>query len=261
VAPIEVLHLAPHPDDESIASPATLLALCEAGHQVVNVACSLGRPEQVARRRSELLEARSRAGFGLVILDPPLAISRGDDLEAAQSTLARWIAERIDSTGVDLVVSPSPHDGHYGHEVVGRAAREGIKRSRRRPRWWAWNIWADLPFPTLVTEFGHERLEQALHVLAAHAGELARNDYADLVRCRAVTSRVLGAERVFGFGSHGLDAPFAELLLELGMPAGEWVAYEPRTLDPERPLDGRPADRPLRWWLDEPSYRDRLERA
>ena len=256
---VTVLHLSPHPDDEAIAAPATLLALREAGHQVVNVVCSLGRPGQADRRRREAVDAAARAGLGLEILDPPLGIARGDDLGAARSRLGAWVAAYIAEHEVDLVVSPSPHDGHHGHEVVARAARDGIEGGGRRPRWWTWGLWADLPLPTLVVEFGQRRMDAVLEVLAAYGGELERNDYAALVRCRATANRVLGAERVFGFGSAGLDGPYVELLTELGVSDGRWTAYEPRRLDAASPLLGRPVERALTWWLDEPSFRDRLD--
>jgi LmbE family N-acetylglucosaminyl deacetylase len=261
MAGVTVLHLSPHPDDEAIAAPATLLALRGAGHHVINVACSLGGPEQAQRRRQEVVDAAARAGFTLEILDPPLEISRDDDLGAAQSRLAAWMAAYVMENEVDLVVSPSPHDGHHGHEVVGRAVRDGIERSGRRPRWWVWGLWADLPLPTLVVEFDQQRMEAVLEVLAAYAGELERNDYAALVRCRATANRVLGAERVFGFGSGGLDGPYVELLTELGVHDGRWTAYAPRRLNPASPLLGRPGERTLTWWLDEPSFRDRLARS
>ena len=245
---ITAIHLSPHPDDEAIGAPATLLALRAAGHRVINVACGLGRPDQVRRREAELREACARGGLELVVLDPQLECSR----------VADWVAAHIVEDDVDLVVSPSPHDGHRGHELVGRAAREGIARSGRGTRWWAWGLWADLPLPTLVTEFGEARMADVLAMLAAHAGELDRNDYAALVRCRAVAHRILGAERVFGFGSAGLDGPYAELLTELGVHGGRWMAYEPRRLDAASPLSGAPGERSLSWWLDEPSFRDRL---
>jgi LmbE family N-acetylglucosaminyl deacetylase len=243
-----VLQLSPHPDDEVIGAGATLLALRAAGHRVINVACGLGRPDQARRRETELREACARAGFELVIPDPSLE-------------LAAWVAARLVEDDVDLVVSPSPHDGHHAHEIVGRAAREGIERSGGGARWWLWGLWADLPLPTLVTEFGEARMAEVLAVLAAHAGELDRNDYAALVRCRAVAGRVLGAERVFGFGSAGLEAPYAELLTELGLHGGRWMAYEPRRLDAATPLLGAPGERSLTWWLDAPSFRDRLARS
>ena len=242
-----VLHLSPHPDDEAIGAGATLLALRAAGHRVINAACGLGRPDQVARREAELREACARAGFELVIPDPSL-------------DLAAWVAARVVQDDVDVVASPSPHDGHPAHEAVGRAARAGIERSGGGARWWMWGLWAELPLPTLVSEFGETGLADALAVLAAHAGELDRNDYAALVRARAVANRVLGAERVFGFGSPRLDGPYAELLSELGLHDGRWAAYEPRRLDAASPLLGVPGERTLTPWLDEPSFRDRLER-
>jgi LmbE family N-acetylglucosaminyl deacetylase len=245
---VTVLQLSPHPDDEAIGAGATLLALREAGHRVINAACGLGRPDQARRREAELREACARAGFELAIVDPSLE-------------LTTWVATRVVEDDVGLVVSPSPHDGHPAHERVGRAAREGIERGGGGARWWMWGLWADLPLPTLVTEFGEARMDDVLAVLAPHAGELERNDYAALVRSRALTNRVLGAERVFGFGSAGLDGPYAELLTELSLHDGRWMAYEPRRLDPASPLLGSPGDRSLDWWLDEPSFRDRLGRG
>src|SRR3954447_8367304 len=70
-----VLHLAPHPDDESIGAAATLISLREHGHAVVNLACSLGRPGQRSRRRAELEDACRRAGFELVVIEPPVELS------------------------------------------------------------------------------------------------------------------------------------------------------------------------------------------
>lgn len=247
VVTITALHLSPHPDDEAIGAPATLLALREAGHRVINVACGLGRPGQAARREAELREACARGDFELVVLDPSLEI-------------AAWVAARVGEGDIDVVVSPSPHDGHPAHEVVGRAAREGIERGGGA-HWWMWGLWADLPLPTLLTEFGEARMAEALAILAAHAGELDRNDYAALVRARAVAARVLGAERAFGFGCAGLDPPYAELLTELAVHDGRWMAYGPRRLDAALPLLGAPGEHALDWWLDEPSFRDRLGRS
>jgi LmbE family N-acetylglucosaminyl deacetylase len=251
------LHLCPHPDDEVIGAGGTLLGLAEHGHRVVNFACGLGRPDQRERRRAELQAACERAGFELVVREPPLAISRTDDLELAQRTLAADVVRLVREEAVDLVVSPSPHDGHHGHEVVGRAARDALARlDGRAPRWWMWGLWSDLPLPTLLSAFDEARLERVLHVLAAHAGELARNDYPGLVRARARANAILGAERVFGFGAAGGPEPFAELLTEaVRSPAG-WLAGARRRLDLAAPLEGDPGA-PLGWWLDAVSLRDR----
>ena len=40
---MRVLHISPHPDDELMGAPATLMALRDAGHEVTNLALTLGR--------------------------------------------------------------------------------------------------------------------------------------------------------------------------------------------------------------------------
>lgn len=257
--PVTVLHLAPHPDDEAIGAPATLLALRDAGHRVINVACSLGRTDQAPRRLAEVQEACRRARFELVVCDPPLGISRSDDLAEAQRALAATVRRLVVEERVDVVVSPSPHDGHHGHEVVGRAARDAVEALAPTPRLWLWGLWADLPHPTLYAGFDEGRLGAVLHVLAAHEGELVRNDYRALVRGRAMANRVLGCERVFGFGAGRRPGPYAELVTEAVLRDGAWRAGGARELDPAAPLDGDDAPgAPLGWWLHGPSFADFL---
>jgi hypothetical protein len=124
-----------------------------------------------------------------------------------------------------------------------------------------WGIWADLPLPTILAGFGEERLERARDVLRAHAGEVARNDYVALLGARAVAGRVLGVERVFGAGSAGGDRRYADLLTEAFFRDGEWWAGAPREPDLLDPLAPVPADRPLGWWMHEPSFGRRLTAA
>jgi LmbE family N-acetylglucosaminyl deacetylase len=219
---LTVLHLSPHPDDEVLGAGATLLGLREAGHRIINLACSLGRPDQHERRRAEVTEACSRAGFDLVVHDPPLALSEHDDPFAARQLLGRTLERLIEDERVDLLISPDRDDAHHAHKTVATAARTaGVP-------WWTWALWRDLARPTIFSPFGDRRLAELQHVLAAHRGEVDRNDYHDLLRSRAISARVLGAERVFGFGSERrAEEPYAELLADGG---------RPRVLDLERPL-------------------------
>jgi hypothetical protein len=124
-------------------------------------------------------------------------------------------------------------------------------------------VWADLPWPTLYAGFGDDDLARAEHVLAAHAGELARNDYAALLRARAVASRTLGAERVFGFGSEVHARPYAELLMEV-LDGGDWRTGPARELDPRDPLaapaGGAWRSVPVAWWLYGASFFERTGR-
>jgi LmbE family N-acetylglucosaminyl deacetylase len=219
---LTVLHLAPHPDDEVLGAGATLLGLRAAGHRIINLACSLGRPDQHERRRAEVTEACRRAGFELVVHDPPLGLSLDDDAFAARKLLAATVERLIADERVELLISPDRDDAHHGHKTVAAVARTaGVT-------WWTWGLWRDLARPTIFSAFGDRRLAELQHVLAAHRGELARNDYPDLLRARAIAARVLGAERVFGFGcERRADEPYAELLADRG---------PPRVLDLHYPL-------------------------
>ena len=235
-----------------------MLELQASGHRIVNLACSLGRPEDRERREAEARESSRRTAFELIIPSRPAAIGSGDDLDAAHAELAALIAELVRQEKVDIVFSPSPHDRHPGHEVVGRAALDALAPlDDRAPAWWMWGLWADLPFPTLITYFRFERLQQILYALDAHAGELGRNDYRRLVQGRAEANAVLGPERVFGFGGGGGRGELAELATEVVFKDGEWFLGRPRELDPREPLV-EPTGESLSAWLTGPSLTQRF---
>jgi LmbE family N-acetylglucosaminyl deacetylase len=249
---LTVLHVAPHPDDELIGAPAALMAMQDKGHRIVNLAMSLGRPRDWKRRRDELTEASRRARFDVRIPNDLPRISADDDLDVAQQDVERILSRYLDALEPALVVSPSPHDRHHGHEVVARGIRAELARRTSPPTWWMWALWGTLPFPTLAVTFDKDRLEQIRGALGAYTGELSRNDYRRLVASRAEAQAVLGAELVFGFGAPGLDACYAELLTEVRRVDGSWLFGEARCLDPERPLAGAttwPADA----WVNAPS--------
>jgi LmbE family N-acetylglucosaminyl deacetylase len=222
-----VLHAAPHPDDELIGAPATLMALRDAGHEIVNLACSLGRAEDASTRRVELEEACRRARFELV---------EGD--------LERLLRDRP----VDLVVGPSPHDRHPVHESVGRALVAALEAGAGPHRLWLWGLWGALPFPTTVVEYDDDRLEEIQHALEAHQSQIARNDYRRLVAGRGMAGTVLGGELVFGFGRPGLAGPYAELTTEVVRTESGWRLGAPRALDPLDPFP-EPTQREIGGWL------------
>ena len=208
------LHLSPHPDDELIGTPATLMALRDEGWRVVNLACGLGAPEQRQRREAELREACRRAGFELLVPEPPPG--RRPGRSAAIGTALGELRPQV-------VVAPSPGDVHPTHELVGEVAGEALAaRGADGPRLWLWSLWGPPPRPTFATGFGEERLGEILHALAAHRGELERNDYARLVRARAEAAACLAPELLDGFGAAGSSdsLPYAELLTEVSFRTG-----------------------------------------
>lgn len=254
-----VLHLAPHPDDELLGAPATLLALQSAGWRVVNYAVSLGRSDQHQRRRAEVAEACRRAGFELIIPKTPHAISSSDDLEAAERRLATELEHLLTELQPKIVASPSPHDRHPGHELVARAVRRCLEARRDRPAvWWMWGLWGELPFPTLMHVFDRAVQERVAYALQAHAGELARNDYRRLLEGRALANRCLGVERVFGFGAadEAGAGEYAELLCEAVLTTQGWRLGSKRILDPRDAL-ADPSEVEFGWWLEMASYTSR----
>jgi hypothetical protein len=154
------------------------------------------------------------------------------------------------------VLGPSPHDGHHGHEVAGRATHAALEGSAVRPRWWMWTLWGHAPTPTLFVDLDEPILERAADALAAHRGELARADYIRLLRARAEVASVLGAEQVFGWGSPRRHAAYAEILTEVLSDRGGWPLANARGLDPADALGGaEPHGVDLGEWLRSASPR------
>ncbi|PBI91968.1 GlcNAc-PI de-N-acetylase [Rhodococcus erythropolis] len=119
----EILHISPHPDDEAVGAPATLLALRDKGFEVTNIVTSLGAPADRDRRRAEVLEAGRIGDFRVKILDDVIAGAPAD-YEAAVTAAILTASSRAPV----ILVSPSPHDKHPRHEAVGRATAAAAKK-------------------------------------------------------------------------------------------------------------------------------------
>ena len=253
---MRVLHVSPHPDDELVGAPATLMALRDAGHVVTNLALSLGRPADHDRRRAEVEEACRRAGFGLSVTEPPIAMSATDDRDAAEERVRWQVGMALDGAEApDLVVGPSPHDVHHAHELTGRAIRDVLAARDDPPPWWMWAIWGDLPFPTTVTTFDDPRAGQIADALSAHEGEMARADHRVHVDARGRLTAITAAEKVFGFGAPALAADRAEVITEVVRRDDHWMLGAPRALDAFHPL-ARPTTRVITRWIESPSARE-----
>jgi LmbE family N-acetylglucosaminyl deacetylase len=226
-----VVHFAPHPDDELLGAPVGLFALRDAGWRVINVAVTLGRPAQRGRRLGEVIEACARAGFELVVEQEP--------------------ADVLSDVAADLVVCPSPYDHHPTHERVGRDTLAAVRKHGAPTHVWLWTTYADFGVPTLVRAVDARRLDEIEHALEAHVGELSRNDFRRLLRARAELGAVLAVERVFGFGSGGLDLPGAEILTEVVLVDGRFHLCEPRLARGDEL--GVPGLLDVTDWLFEPS--------
>jgi len=122
-----------------------------------------------------------------------------------------------------------------------------------------WGLWSDLPIPTILHTFEQPVLKSITMALAAHASQLARNDYGRLIVARAQATAVLGPERVFGFGTPGIAVPYAEVLCEAVPRAGRMMLGAPRMLEADAPLLA-PTAKDLSGWLRATSPRDQVGR-
>lgn len=159
-----------------------------------------------------------------------MSTSSGDDLGAARSQLVEIVASALKELDPGIVMSPSPHDGHPGHELVARAAEEAMSAERRSTRWWMWGLWAGLPLPTIGTAFDARVMGEILSALEAHRGEVERADYRKALRGRAEMYAGLAGELLFGFGKTGTATEYAELVTEVVGESGTWLLGATRWL-------------------------------
>jgi LmbE family N-acetylglucosaminyl deacetylase len=248
-----LVHVAPHPDDEAVGCPGALLHLLDRRWTIVSVIASLGFEGQHDRRRAEAEEASARAGFVPVFVDPPLNLDLDGDHDEAVRRIATELPAIVKEHDASIVVSPSPHDVHHGHEMVGRGVQRAMAALPPTVRWWMWGVWGELPAPNVFYGFDQSVLDRALHILDAYGGELDRNDYRPFLTGRAMANAVMGSERCFGFGSAAASPhPYADLVTEVRLLDGRFMASGPHYLDqgPE-PEGGYGVD--LTAWLDAPS--------
>ena len=167
-----------------------------------------------------------------VFVDPPLNLDLDADLDLATRRIATELPAIVKEHGASIVVSPSPHDVHHGHETVGR----GVQRAM-----------AVLPPTRALVDVGRvgrpagaQRLLRVRPEDArpgpAHPRRLRRRARAQRLPAslagRASANAVMGSERVFGFGSPAASAhPYAELLTEVRLIDGRFMASEPHLLD------------------------------
>jgi len=260
--PAVVLHVAPHPDDELLGAGCTLLQLRDCGHHIVDAIVSLGRPEEHDVRRREAEAVAARVGFELVLPDTPFSLSSRDARRSSLAELRDFVATTVDRVQPDVVVSPSPHDGHPAHELVGGAVRDAVELRAGAIIWWMWGLWSELPITSLYAPIREEVLAEASAALELHASQVARRDFVRLLRARAAASAVLGVERVFGFGA-AVDASsrHAELLCEAVWVNPDWELGEARVLDPVAPTTdphGVSGGPDIGSWLHQPSASRRV---
>jgi LmbE family N-acetylglucosaminyl deacetylase len=122
-----VVLLAPHPDDEVFGCGGALAAWSERGVEVAVIVLTDGAVQgDAAARQRESCSACALLGIG-----PPEFWGLPDGSLAGESGLEDRLARRLEATGADLLVAPSPWELHPDHRrtaalAIAVALRSGI---------------------------------------------------------------------------------------------------------------------------------------
>ena len=183
---MNVLVIAPHPDDECIGCGGTLCRHTAKGDRVVAVFLTSGELglKHLARERAWAIrerEAKAAAKIlGLVAVEflrqPDWTL--GDQVAKAAHAL-RPILKR---EAPRLIYLPHPRDWHPDHRAalpVLRAALRGAKRAAPELR--GYEVWTPLSEPDHVEDITAV-MPRKLRALRAHRSQLSEFDYARAVR-------------------------------------------------------------------------------
>jgi LmbE family N-acetylglucosaminyl deacetylase/SAM-dependent methyltransferase len=179
----ELVVVAAHPDDETLAVGALVAAAHRRGVPVRVVVATAGEashpeatawtPQQLAGvRRDEVAEAVERLAPGATVehLDLP-----DGGLDGHEDRLADLLADRCRTD--TLLLAPWSADGHPDHDAAGRAASTAAQRTGAAvchyPIWlWHWGSPDDLPWPQVhLVEPSVDDLRCKEDALAAHRSQ------------------------------------------------------------------------------------------
>lgn len=199
---IQVLIVAPHPDDECLMGGYALRMKAEWGAKVSVLPYSLGSDESRKPTRSSELDAALKVlGF-----------------DRASGS----IDEALKSLKPNVIFSPHAHDRHPTHEACHQDVLRTLKVHPQENRLWVQSeFWGEMKTPNRLVEYSLEQVIQLGEALSMHVGEVSRNPYhlrlpawfMDQVRKGSET--VISAEAVGGFGEEAPQFVFGQLYHEV----------------------------------------------
>lgn len=181
------LILAPHPDDEAIATGGLIAYLKPLGWRINVVVMSVGECRQLSTgktepgpRQEELREAQRVGGYSAEIAFVGPEFMRMDTLP--RKAVCDLIEDRIESLRPDLVVVPPSSSYDQDHRAVAEAALTALRPRPRalrhfvptvlecdEPYWW--RIEAGRPTPTFFIPLTEEQLELKLQLVRCHRSQ------------------------------------------------------------------------------------------
>ncbi len=178
---MNVLVIAPHPDDEVIGCGGAIRLRVERGERVSVVFLTSGElglrhlPKQKAWRIREAEARRAAKILGLARLhflrQPDWMLA---DRAAATAKLLRLVLE---TARPRVVYLPHPDDGHPDHQIALPILRAALRRCRNlKPELLAYEIWTPLTAHDVVVDISRV-MARKLRALRAHRSQLGEFDY------------------------------------------------------------------------------------
>ncbi|MFA5583408.1 MAG: PIG-L family deacetylase [Bacteriovoracaceae bacterium] len=217
---INILILAPHPDDECLMASAPLRLQLENQAQVTAVAITLGSNKaRQEERKKEFKEACALLGFKSEVLS--------DDWEKKLDELSKIIK----AENINLLVCPHLKDHHPAHIKTAELTLKLIERTKFNGTLLMSEFWGELEEPNLLVEVTREVFTLQFNALEKHIGEVERNPYHLRLASHQVNSVRRGAEKVAVLGSAAPDFAFGNLYEGYQVVDGEMKKLAPQILD------------------------------
>ncbi|MBI4068317.1 PIG-L family deacetylase [Candidatus Kaiserbacteria bacterium] len=204
----------PHPDDEVLMGAPLAMRLRREGYRIVNVAMTLGRPEQRERRATELKGACAYLDFELTVLASNGFDSASKSLRKSEVWL--WLSQVNTIAGFihrimpKIIIIHHHHDAHHEHQGTALMVRGALQCIEWSGIVFEGEYWSEVQNPNLMLEVSAEQLIQMLEALSCHKGELERNPY-DRREPARLSNNVRRSEIVLGRGTAAPAFDFAAM--------------------------------------------------
>lgn len=180
---MNVLVIAPHPDDESIGPGGTIARHVASGDGVYILVLTSGErgfpshdstADHARRslREAECAEASRRLGASLL----PFARLPDGALSASSTVAAHALADALAALRPERVYLPHEADEHEDHRAVASILRAAVQRSGFVPWALGYEVWSPMPWFDQVEDIS-DVLDRKLHAIAAYPSQLAQFAY------------------------------------------------------------------------------------
>ncbi len=198
-APLTVMVLSPHPDDECIVGSLALRLQKENNAHIVNVAVTLGSDKNRQKARlKELENACELLEMELIVLEEDWAKKRKE------------LKSLIQKYQPQIILAPHIKDHHPTHIKTGQLLKKVVDSKTNFLVVWT-EFWGQLEKPNALIEVPEEILGLQMEALAKHVGEVERNPYHLRLPAWMMDNVRRGSELVSGKGTPAPGFPFGVL--------------------------------------------------